>query len=100
MWVASQERNSQQVLDAVYKSRLYSQCVQIEERKKNGRCSMLEYLHRYINHKSHYFTNYDGSAQGSTLCKIFNLSLQNISAKTFRMAAGQIYTLFFYTLFF
>ena len=61
---------------------------------------MLEYLHRYINHKSHYFTNYDGSAQGSTLCKIFNLSLQNVSAKTFRMAAGQIYTLFFYTLFF
>ena len=84
--------STSQVLDVAYKSRVSSQCVVMEERKKNGECSTLEYLDWYIRHESNCFTNHDGSAQVSILCKKFSLLLQNVPAKTFHMAAGKIWT--------
>ena len=86
--------STSQVLDVAYKSRVCSQCVGMEERKKNGACSTLECLEWYIRHESNCFTNHDGSAQVSILCKKFSLLLQNIRVKTFHMAAGKICTFF------
>ena len=63
----------------------------MEERKKNGACSTLEYLDWYIKQESDSFTNHDGSTQVSIFCTEFTMSLQNITAKTFCMAARQIY---------
>ena len=70
-------------IDVAYKSRVCSQCVVMEERKKNGECSMLEYLDWYIRHESNCFANHDGCAQVSILCNKFSLLLQNIRAKFF-----------------
>ena len=92
--VSAIAESTSQVLDVAYKSRVCSQYVGMEERKKNGACSKLEYLDWYIRHENNCFTNHGGSAQGSILCKKFSLLLQNIRAKTFRMAAGQICTFF------
>ena len=66
----------------------------MKERKKNGACSTLGYLDWYMRHESNCFTNHDGSAQVSILCKKFRLPLQKIGAKTFRMAAGEICTFY------
>ena len=70
-WTASRgivsaiAESTSQVLDVAYVSRVYSQCVGREERKKNRTCSTLEYLDWYIRHKSNCFTNHNGSAQVS-----------------------------------
>ena len=90
--VSAIAESTSQVLDVAYKSRVSSQYVVMEERKKNGECSTLEYLDWYIRHESNCFTNHDGSAQVSILCKKFSLLLQNIRARTFHKAAGKICT--------
>ena len=68
----------------------------MEERKKNGVCSKLEYFDWYIKHERNCFTNHDGGAQVTLFCKEFSLSLQNITVKTFCMTAGYKSALFFF----
>ena len=82
------------VLDVADKSHLCSQCDGIEERKKNGACSMLECLYWYIRHENNCFTYHGGSAQVGIICKKFSLLLQNIRAKALRMAVEQLCTFF------
>ena len=62
----------------------------MEERRKNEACSALEDFNWYMKHAGDCFTNHDGGDQVSISCKEFSLSLQNITAKTFRMAAREI----------
>ena len=56
-WTASRgivsaiAENTSQTLDVAYKTCLCSQCFGMEERKKNGACSTLEYFDWYINMK-------------------------------------------------
>ena len=73
--VAAIAESTSQVLDVAYKSRICSQCVGMEERNKSGACSTLEYLYWYKRNESNSFTNHDGSAQVSILCKKFSLLL-------------------------
>ena len=80
--VSAIAESTSQVLDVAYKSRVCSQCVGVE------------YLDWYIRHESNCFTNHDGSAQVSILCKKFSLLLQNIRAKSFHTGAGKICTFF------
>ena len=42
--VSASVENTSQIPDVANKGRLCSQCVVMEERKKNGACSTLEYL--------------------------------------------------------
>ena len=63
--VSAIAESTSQVLDVAYKRRICSQCVEMEERKKNRACSTLEYLYWYIRNESNCFTNHDGSAQVS-----------------------------------
>ena len=61
--VSAIAENTAQVLDLSFKCRICPQCTEMKEKKKNGKCTILEYLAWYVAYKSKCFFNHEGSPQ-------------------------------------
>lgn len=82
-----------QVIDVSYKCRTCIECTKMEEKRKSGLCSRIEFLDWYIDHEINCFKNHDSSPQVISV-SCLNCELYHDLFYIFQFSALVLYQLY------